>query len=1086
MPIGALVRTAQDTETGLVVIAPRSGKITFWENIENADALSLFQQRRNGTEGSVGSMLSGETVSDITSADDAGFIISFSSGRVAQLLLRDSQSRPSVSVAFLRSAKSSAGLFSGFWNAFTSGGFLKNVAAVKCRPSRSRGLTDVVLTTDEAFLQYWHCSWSGQPTLEAEIDGRERLTSTVGKALGNFLPSEAHNVKLLDFVISSSPSKVQNALFRLQTLCQVSGPSFTTYALADIEVSEQEPITLHDVVPIRSYSPPLTPATSWFPRLLMPPRASTAFVVFDKAVSIISFPTQTTSRRKTDYRDFQDTIYLKDDDETHVVGADIAVFDQKNLSASMTFYVRQHGVLRMTVNEDTCQNDSSESFELSVLNKIEQAVLYGTKPSNPLNLSRRPDSSIAKADVENAALEVSIGILSSQYPDALPDTSSMDADLQRRAKALEDLAKHVKFAYPGLSRSTRWRLCWYAERLAAARQMWADHDLAVQTGVPNWIDPEAHQLGHWCMAFSESVSGLDETLRSIPGELDRATFDRMDQLRMYLHRDIWRIEHVFESLAGMVQYVHSLCPHPKDDSEQYFSILSEAGDMVIRGIQSAYSFRDENAWLYDLDREDMQDGVLQSGYEAMPEFWTSLLRSTSSASRVAELAQGAATTHVAKLERQEVQVSETVKKIAADSPALIKIADKMWHERFLWAAGQPQEELQQDEQGDSLKQSVHQQRTELLEGLTAYQQTEAGIQLADGFGDMKALSSLISIEVQNLLEDSREFEIAPPGETAAEERQRRYELDRVREQTRALEARMKANCEKFGYAWTKHSYAPYIERAAFAGLLDHSKMQRSALTEFLRKEPGRKRLAWINEVLNENNYLVAGEDLVNAAVFEQQRWHKEVYSGFSKLALLAAEEAEPGSRALKAYGAVYERTKSLSNIQDQLSKHVSYVTHNALDKKAMTQLLMEAYGEVNVRSNVRSSLRALLEQGFSILVAGQVMEPEVLVDVLTLMDSKANDPGQHDISRKEFYLALEAVRKGDDTLDSVRQDLLELMVWRRCFLHDEWEKINRTARKSDEEIDHQLRETALFQTFYEAYTSGKPRHFNFSSGSIPN
>lgn len=103
LPIGSLVSASISTaQPGLVIVMPTTGKITYWESITSAAALDLTRQQRCGLEGSVGGMLSGESVIQMVDAAPAGFILGFSSGRLALLSLRDTQGRPTVRVQIMQ------------------------------------------------------------------------------------------------------------------------------------------------------------------------------------------------------------------------------------------------------------------------------------------------------------------------------------------------------------------------------------------------------------------------------------------------------------------------------------------------------------------------------------------------------------------------------------------------------------------------------------------------------------------------------------------------------------------------------------------------------------------------------------------------------------------------------------------------------------------------------------------------------------------------------------------------------------------------------------------------------------------------
>ncbi len=105
LPLGSLVApSASSDEPGLVVVMPTTGKITYWESISSAATLDFLRQQRTGVEDLVPGMFSGEHIIQLLSAEPAGFVVVFSSGRLAYLNVRDSHGRPSIAVQFFRNA----------------------------------------------------------------------------------------------------------------------------------------------------------------------------------------------------------------------------------------------------------------------------------------------------------------------------------------------------------------------------------------------------------------------------------------------------------------------------------------------------------------------------------------------------------------------------------------------------------------------------------------------------------------------------------------------------------------------------------------------------------------------------------------------------------------------------------------------------------------------------------------------------------------------------------------------------------------------------------------------------------------------
>ena len=111
------------------------------------------------------------------------------------------------------------------------------------------------------------------------------------------------------------------------------------------------------------------------------------------------------------------------------------------------------------------------------------------------------------------------------------------------------------------------------------------------------------------------------------------------------------------------------------------------------------------------------------------------------------------------------------------------------------------------------------------------------------------------------------------------------------------------------------------------------------------------------------------------------------------------------------------------------------------------------------------------------------MGPEVLVDVLTLMDPweteirRNEDPG---VLGHEFSLALRVIEvtPASSLEASGRKEALQRAIWRRAMIRDDWIVLNETKSKSDEQVENTMTQSALFNTLFqcahEALRSGQP------------
>jgi len=167
----------------------------------------------------------------------------------------------------------------------------------------------------------------------------------------------------------------------------------------------------------------------------------------------------------------------------------------------------------------------------------------------------------------------------------------------------------------------------------------------------------------------------------------------------------------------------------------------------------------------------------------------------------------------------------------------------------------------------------------------------------------------------------------------------------------------------------------------------------------------------------------------------------------------------------------------LIKIQDQIYNYILPTINAAIDDKAELQLALEAYGNKGFKK--QQAFLSLLEDSMGQLIRHEAMNALTLIDLLTLMGDKRKeelDPFSHE----QFYLALEASRCG--LSDKDEQSLMQRIIWRRCFLRDNWAEVNNTDLKDDQQVSEQLRRTALYSTFKACF---KNRIFEKDSNVKP-
>ncbi|KAI1012875.1 hypothetical protein LB503_001930 [Fusarium chuoi] len=128
-----------------------------------------MKKDRTGVEYTISGMQTGEKVVAITNAESAGFILTFNSGRLAYMNVRDGQGRPAISVQFLRNSLSPS----------TGGIFGRDVAAVRADRSSRTGERNIVALTSKGRLHAWRVHRGGHNEVIGDADVRETIIAAL-------------------------------------------------------------------------------------------------------------------------------------------------------------------------------------------------------------------------------------------------------------------------------------------------------------------------------------------------------------------------------------------------------------------------------------------------------------------------------------------------------------------------------------------------------------------------------------------------------------------------------------------------------------------------------------------------------------------------------------------------------------------------------------------------------------------------------------------------------------------------------------------------------------------------------------------
>ncbi|KAG9241176.1 Non-repetitive/WGA-negative nucleoporin C-terminal-domain-containing protein [Calycina marina] len=1082
LPLGALVSASTSNDyPGLVVVMP-SGKITFWESIHNAATLDLITTQKNGVELTIPGLHKGELVIQVLNAESAGFVLAFDSGRTAYMSVRDGQGRPAISVQFIRNnslVKAGGGIF-GSIRQYVISGASEEIAAVRAGPSDNIGERDVVIATVNGRISSWKIHRGGHTALYAEAEGREVIVMAMKEK--QFLLSELslETFELVDFTHTPKPPTGSHYGDHLDgdyllLLVSLGRGTKIHYALINIVLQPAvQSLVVTDIRSIKSYTSPINRQALSKPKLYLPNPALVAYVVFDKAVVVFSMvkrPDSPDSQLRSESHlpeAFEDVIDFRGDSNFEIVGSGPEEPQVGGLEGSKrpklkypatVLLIRGVGVIRIAITDMTKHQIAGIPRKVTARSKLEQAVVYGVIEHNPINFAVRDELQFPPEEIAAAAVELSHDILKGKVT---PITSNAPAaiklNIQKRAAALHHLAEFLKASGVRLDRVTKWNLLCGAERMEAASTIWRLHDSSLAS------KPKGQKHG----LLAEVVESIHEKSKTEPVSED----GEIDRVRHWFIHDIWNME---IAIPWAFQAARNIFRDAHESPNHIMTILSEADDMVIGGLEAALSFRTENLELYGLEAENLKFGVLQGNFEGLPEFWTSTRFIVANVRKQASLSEAVyqeyATEDLSGSNSTRSLIdSASLAKLRFETPKLIDLAIRCNHERIMWLFAQGDVNSQNEATSivEAQKTAEHDQLILLANFMDM---PDDAMELAEKHAIMESLAVVLKTE---LFKCTQRIEHPDSLEDKAD----------AEEHLEILRGHARRHFSRYGEDWANAFYGCQIRVGDMDNLLnDHLDSKTLPyLSKFLRSSPTYAKIAWIHEVSREHSYREAAKTLLQIASHEKHLWSKKVELGIGKITRMAAYEVQqvafPDHEGTDL-GNV-KKDLGLVKIQQKLHSYVLPSTLGAIDENAEVQLALEVHGNPQLKK--RKTQASLLDQGMTYLVKQESLGVMTLVDVLTLIDSNDRAAEKGSLKDEQFYLALKALKLGSE--DKNEQMLIQRVIWRRCILKDDWKHVNMTESKDDAQVQCQLRATALYTTFkacfrYRIFENDSPIKFLF-------
>lgn len=1054
-----------------------SGKVVYWESISSAATFVFMKRERSGVEYLISGMSAGEKATGIVNLETAGFILSFNSGRLAYMSVRDSHGRPSISVQFLRSAVSPSysGLLGSIRHVFSQLSLRGDVAAVRADRSSGVGARNIAALSSKGRVQAWRIHRGGHSEVVGEADVRDDVVSAMRDAdpVSHDFPADSFEALDLTWVpkglepkylelsrlsdaMASDDSTVQHFL----VLVSLTRKNESRYAMAEVILTATG-CQVGVIRPITSYSTPcinLDGPHAVRPRIYLPRPALVAFVVFERAAVIASLaipPESPDSQLQSDSHilpaSFEDVVDFRGDNVHDILGSGFEetqyspnAHDEgrparhKGRNPAVLLMVRGAGVVRIVTTEvDRFASDHPP--QVSAKSRLEQAVFFGAKQDSPLTFDRRREINFSRDEIAKAALEVSTEILGSttSYISTMP--ASMEDNLTARAEALERMMSHLKSIGTDLDRRTRWSLLFNAEKMHVALKLWKLHE-SFTANRP--ADDKKSMVG-------EIVEFIHEDQKHNP----IAKIGEVDRVRHWFVNDVFRLE-LF--VAWAYEVIKVLYKDNLLDEAKMTLMIYEAMQINSSSHLAALAFRKSSLSFYGLGNEKLRMGILIDGYGDLPEPWTGCHYLANNFRRLVELAgqwyeklDGAGDkTRSAK--RADLTLAA---KLFDDLPVLTDGMLTSVLEFARWGISKPEQKAM----AQNFAKVYDEDREEKTISLARSGQWEEGARIAEKHGALAALAVILLDHIEEL-----EARLASDGFSQMERQVLKNLRESKKNRVEELFARYRQD-----FAFPCYDYL--LRKHGVDALLEFSLDKHKFKTEYLRSRPELAKISWINDVQQENDLDHASETLLSLALRkESQVWSKKVELSLGKLALLAKHESLSSGEGFKVKADEIRYEDQLKEVdqelititvQEALYGQLSPSTYNAVDEAAALNLAMEAHaGNIPKR---QKALYQVFEDGTKRLLRHEALDPMTLIDMLTLVSLKPQTAGT---MPDPFWLALK-VADSSCHVDEVKE--AKRLLWRRLYIRDNWTKINDTSLKDDQEVVVQLSHTSLFRTFSE-------------------
>ncbi|GAA5966313.1 hypothetical protein JCM3765_005253 [Sporobolomyces pararoseus] len=830
-----------------------------------------------------------------------------------------------------------------------------------------------VFAVMEKTAQVWNVSsgGSGERLVGAEVDIFAGILEALeGRKVGN--EQWAINEGKVEIIDSGVTSKGELAVLVSHVTGQ-TGQGFQSYAIVLLNVVG----TIVEVSSITRLNYQSRPD----PRPLSTPKLSlssteTAFVVFADAVVIVSIASDSP---------FEENFPLRHNTNRFIGISLPSRASSSATSTSLSLLTSTSSLLNITVTPPASPlplsiTNTSETYKTRKLkSKIEHAIYFGitsaSRTSNKKNRMNEDGEGAGGGEEENlfkfdlqkdyqgdlaVAVEgVSQDLLASASPNlpVILDLRAQLADRSHRARALIEYIQDNGLVGK-LPQSTRRKLSWDAERIAAAGALWSHQN--ARLGEQN--------------VLSESILTFMDEIGEGFGE---------DPLRLFFRSKLSSLGKVVEQVSKQAKAVVS----SSTSSEVKTPVLHEANQVAILVFSAIARHRQETVDLYALDssslpteawssRAPLLEG-LQWHFEATHSLLSERVRDFGAHAGRNGFSQQQNASRGGQ-QHQEAMQEELRKQMTMLAEFLFSaIEERLLHLQTLQGDGPTQPETR------TLNERYLVLRPKFIKTLVSIDKVPAAFELAERHEDFRSLVELSTDAKHGSISQVRSF------------------------------------LDEYGADFAFPLYEYYLEKGQTRALLEPDEAHRPLLTAFL-DVTSNTRLSWINDVAV-SRYEHANKALIVEAAGEQSLAQKKILYSLGKLAQVAQVtketlESEGVQRAIEAVDDNLDLVNSQQGLRTLFNTLLSQSeTQSPLPEQGelVATRVAPALSDRPTFAKIYSTLSARL-------LAGTAVTPEELIDLHTLKENVNEKSGDFasaldvlvrakDLPQARKQLALESI-----------------------------------------------------------------------------